>query len=128
MSDEMAKAAGHQVVRLPPYHCELNPIEMAWSQVKHYGKTHNREFTLDALEHLVNEGFAQVTPERWTSLIKHTQEKVEDVYFTADRLHNWKQVQEFVIHVEADNDESDDSDEGDSDISDYESEDDDYEI
>ena len=29
--DEMAKAAGHEVVRLPPYHCELNPIELAWS-------------------------------------------------------------------------------------------------
>ena len=50
---------------------------------------------------------------------------MEDVYFTADRLDNWKQVQEFVIYVEADNDESDNSDEDDSDISDYESEDDD---
>ena len=29
--DEMAKAAGHEVVHLPPYHCELNPIELAWS-------------------------------------------------------------------------------------------------
>ena len=36
--DEMAKAAGHEVVRLPPYHCELNPIELAWSQVKWYIK------------------------------------------------------------------------------------------
>ena len=27
--DEMARAAGHEVVRLPPYHCELNPIELA---------------------------------------------------------------------------------------------------
>ena len=36
--DEMAKAAGHEVVRLPPYHCELNPIELAWSQVKQYIK------------------------------------------------------------------------------------------
>ena len=50
------------------------------------------------------------------------------MYFTAHRLHNWKQDEEFVIDVEAENDESDDSDEGDSDISDYESEDDDYEI
>ena len=36
--DEMAKAAGHEVVHLPPYHCELNPIELAWSQVKTYIK------------------------------------------------------------------------------------------
>ena len=34
--DEMVKAVGHEVVWLPPYHCELNPIELAWSQVKHY--------------------------------------------------------------------------------------------
>ena len=27
--DEMAGAAGHEVERLPPYQCELNPIELA---------------------------------------------------------------------------------------------------
>jgi hypothetical protein len=27
--DEMAKTAGHEVVQLPPYHCELNLIELA---------------------------------------------------------------------------------------------------
>ena len=32
--DELAKAPGHEVVRLPPYHCELNSIEFCWSQVK----------------------------------------------------------------------------------------------
>ena len=25
---------GHEVVQLPVAHCELNPIEMIWSQVK----------------------------------------------------------------------------------------------
>ena len=34
--DEMAKAAGHEVVRLPPYHCEINLMELAWSQLKRY--------------------------------------------------------------------------------------------
>ena len=29
---------GHEVVRLPVAHCKLNPIEMAWSQVKGYVK------------------------------------------------------------------------------------------
>ena len=71
----MAKAAGHEVVRLPPYHCELNPIEMAWSQVKHYAKSNNRDFTLAALQILVDEGFREVTPQRWSDLIKHTHEK-----------------------------------------------------
>ena len=44
--DEMAKTAGHKVVRLPLYHCELNPIELAWSQGKRYIKENNYLFTL----------------------------------------------------------------------------------
>ena len=31
-------AASHEVVRLPPYYCELNPIEMAW--VRGYIRSH----------------------------------------------------------------------------------------
>ena len=40
----MAKIAGHEVVRLPPYHCELNPIELAWSQVKRYIKDNSLHY------------------------------------------------------------------------------------
>ena len=36
--DELVKASDHVVLHLPPYHCELNPIELAWSQVKGYVK------------------------------------------------------------------------------------------
>jgi transposase len=32
--DEIAKSHGHEVLRLPAYHCELNPIELIWAQVK----------------------------------------------------------------------------------------------
>ncbi|XP_052124354.1 uncharacterized protein LOC113215480 [Frankliniella occidentalis] len=28
--DELANSHGHTVLRLPPYHCELNPIELVW--------------------------------------------------------------------------------------------------
>jgi len=34
--DEIAKAQNKTILRLPPYHCELNPIELAWSSVKHH--------------------------------------------------------------------------------------------
>ncbi|XP_025200475.1 uncharacterized protein LOC112598292 [Melanaphis sacchari] len=36
--DNLAKHAGHTVLRLPPYHCEFNPIELAWAMVKGYVK------------------------------------------------------------------------------------------
>uniref|UniRef100_A0A2H1V8X8 SFRICE_020684 n=1 Tax=Spodoptera frugiperda TaxID=7108 RepID=A0A2H1V8X8_SPOFR len=32
--DEMAKEKGHQVLRLPPYHCQYNAIELIWAQKK----------------------------------------------------------------------------------------------
>ena len=60
--DEMVKAAWHVVVRLPPYHCELNPIEFAWSQVKKYIKENNTMFTLTAIKELTYKGFEQVGP------------------------------------------------------------------
>lgn len=34
--DEMARALGHEVLRLPVAHCTLNPIELACAQVKGY--------------------------------------------------------------------------------------------
>ncbi|RZC39542.1 DDE 3 domain containing protein, partial [Asbolus verrucosus] len=32
--DDMAKERGFQVLRLPPYHCNFNPIEMIWAELK----------------------------------------------------------------------------------------------
>ena len=32
--DELAFEMGHEVVRLPPYHCQYNPIELIWAQIK----------------------------------------------------------------------------------------------
>ena len=55
--DEMARAAGHEVVRLPPYHCELNVIELAWSQVKRHIKDNSRLFILSAVKDQTYDGF-----------------------------------------------------------------------
>ena len=32
--EEIAKKYGHEVLRLPPYHCELNAIELIWGDEK----------------------------------------------------------------------------------------------
>lgn len=32
--DQLAKDHRHIVLRLPPYHCELNPIELIWANIK----------------------------------------------------------------------------------------------
>jgi transposase len=35
-TDEFLRGKGHDALRLPPYHCEFNPIEMVWGDVKDY--------------------------------------------------------------------------------------------
>ncbi|XP_037505681.1 uncharacterized protein LOC119382013 [Rhipicephalus sanguineus] len=69
--DVLAKVAGHGIVRLPPFHCEFNPIEMVWSQVKGYIAANNRSFTLAGIEELLDEAIALVTPENWARHCAH---------------------------------------------------------
>ena len=66
--DNIITAAGHDVLRLPPYHCIFNPIEMVWSQTKRFYdkdvlKSKN---PLDAW----NRALQNVTPEQWKSYVK----------------------------------------------------------
>lgn len=44
MVNEEAKKRNKIVLRLPPYHCELNPIELKWSEIikKWYTKSDTR--------------------------------------------------------------------------------------
>ncbi|XP_065905339.1 uncharacterized protein [Dysidea avara] len=115
--DEIAGSKGHEVVRLPVAHCELNPIEMAWSQVKGHVKRNNKRFTLTEVKELVYQGFEAVTSERWQSLIKHVQEEVEDHYWEQDGLHE-ELLERFLIHVSSDSSDSEDGDGGDGGIND----------
>lgn len=32
--DTILSTHGHKVIRLPPYHCDMNPIEMIWGILK----------------------------------------------------------------------------------------------
>jgi transposase len=32
--EQSTQQMGHEVVRLPPYHCQYNPIELIWAQFK----------------------------------------------------------------------------------------------
>ena len=116
--DEMTKTAGHEVVRLPPYHCELNPIELALSQVKRFIK---ELFTLTAVKELTYRAFDQVGPANWKKLGEHAYVKqaFKDKYLHDDGLQE-ECVDEFIISVGGSDDEkssessSESSDESDS--------------
>jgi transposase len=61
--DQLANERGHQVIRLPPYHCHYNPIEMVWAQVKREVAKKNKTFTMAEVERLTNEELDRVTQE-----------------------------------------------------------------
>ena len=131
--DEMALAAGHEVVCLPMAHCILNPIELARAQVKGHIKAKNQAFNLTEVERLAWEGFEVVTPECWTSLVSHVREKVEDHYWAVDGLAELYSVREFTIRIwrqpeddpnEESSSEEDTPSDSDSDLDDYVADDD----
>ena len=51
--DELAAEKGHQILRLPPFHCDFNPIELIWSQLKGLMRQRNQGGRLEALEKLL---------------------------------------------------------------------------
>jgi len=63
------------VLKLPPYHYELNPIELVWSVVKRHVKANNKTFKLPDVKNLLVERIAKVNAEMWKNFVKHTIEE-----------------------------------------------------
>lgn len=114
--DSKATELGFKILRLPPYHCQYNPIEMVWSALKSYVKERNVTFKLKDIEKLFMESISSVTPENWTSYVNHVQ-KIVDSDWTSEGL-NDHSVQEMIINLcPGDSDDSnEDTDSDDEDI------------
>ena len=69
--DNIAKKYGHEVIRLPPYHRDLNAIELIWADEKNYVARENREMTLKSVEALFREQRSQITAENCKKCIEH---------------------------------------------------------
>ncbi|KAJ3661538.1 hypothetical protein Zmor_005931 [Zophobas morio] len=99
--DNIITTTGHDVLRLPPYHCIFNPIEMVWSQTKRFYdedvlKSKN---PLDAW----NRALQNVTPEQWKSYVKHT-ENIIKTYWDKEKF---VKVNKIIINLNVETDESD---------------------
>jgi len=51
----------YEVIRLPSYHCQYNPIEMMWAQVKRQIATKNITFKMVDVEKLMHETIDLIT-------------------------------------------------------------------
>ena len=80
--DVLAAEKKMSVLRTPPYHPELQPIETCWAVVKNY-MTDNCDFTMKGLRERLPEGFAKVTRHTCQEIIAKVIEQ-EDNYWTED--------------------------------------------
>ncbi|VVC30819.1 Hypothetical protein CINCED_3A004287 [Cinara cedri] len=78
--DEIAKKVNKTILRLPPYNCELNPIELVWSMVKGYVKANNSTFKPEDVKHLLHTGLDRVKSEDWKSHIDHAKKEEENFW------------------------------------------------
>lgn len=84
--DEAARAANKTVLRLPPYHGELNAMELAWSAVLAGGPGHrDRDRGLHVTRSLLAEAVDAVTEEQWRRFDEQTVDE-EDRLWELDRL------------------------------------------
>lgn len=96
------------MVRLPPYHCDLNPIEKIWSLAKRRVAEKNVAQDPKQIVELTQAAFASITPEDWHIQCKHV-ENVEDEYFKNDGLID-VEMERFIISTVSESDTDSDHD------------------
>ena len=83
--DQIALRHGMTILRTPPYHPELQPIETCWAVVKNY-IADNCDFTMRGLRRRLPEGFSQVTPETCAKIIKEVAEEEDRFWLEDEKL------------------------------------------
>ncbi len=80
--DEIAQRHGHRIIRTPPYHPELQPIEICWGVLKNE-VARNCNFTMANLEKQLENAFSNVTEETCSKIIIKIK-NVEDKFWDED--------------------------------------------
>lgn len=112
--DAIIKHHGHTALRTPPYMCELNPIELAWAQIKTYIRSRNTtgDFSIAKLKEVVDEAIASVTSSDWEKFCRHVIQ-IENKYWETDYM--MEEIEPIIITPGADSDTDTDDSDNDSD-------------
>lgn len=105
--EDLAKSRGCEVLRLPPYHCQFNPLEMAWGKVQCILRSdHNSTDSMESTVQLCMEAFDEVTPHDWSNFIAHV--KQEEQLIQSGQMRYENEFQELLTNLQ-DSENSDDS-------------------
>ena len=83
--DKHLKSKGHVCLRLPPYHPQLNPIELVWAEIKRLVALRNTTFKLNDIEKLTKEAISEINKEFWNKCENHVH-KIEEEYWQKEGL------------------------------------------
>ncbi|XP_054281219.1 uncharacterized protein LOC128998888 [Macrosteles quadrilineatus] len=108
--DKIEEEFGHTVLRLPPYHCDLNPIELVWAKVKNEVARTNTDYSLHSVEALLNNALDNVSNEDWRKAVKHVM-GVEDLMWDLEAMSDDVQ-DKFIINLAEDSESKDGSEVG----------------
>ncbi|XP_053995333.1 uncharacterized protein LOC128885358 [Hylaeus anthracinus] len=107
--DELARRSGKTVLRLPPYHCELNPIELIWTEIKSYVASYSNTAKFNDIQHLVVEAANSISLKKWKHAVQHVEEKVETMMWELDNIIE-NNTEPIIININEDSSSSDYSD------------------
>ncbi|XP_031333194.1 uncharacterized protein LOC116163426 [Photinus pyralis] len=121
--DEYVKPLGHKILRLPPYHCQFNAIEMVWSQCKRKYDQYIANFKGSPQEVLATweRVIGEISRGNWEKYVNHTDKVIQEAW-GAVQVCDASDIPPLVITTDADGDltddeyfdfDSDDTDEGD---------------
>ena len=109
-----------RILRLPVGHCDLNPIELIWADVKNKIARENTNPNWTRMKGHLETALDSITAERWNKKINHIL-KVEDDWRRRDGCGLGKKVDPCVVELADEDTDSDDSDGEDNGSSSWES-------
>lgn len=83
--DKLLADHGHEVVRLPPCSCDLNPIEYIFKIVKQRVSEENVKQLDSQIESITLQAIESITPDDWENKVNHVK-NLEVEYWNKDRL------------------------------------------
>ena len=100
--DNTIRLWGHEVVRLPPAHPELNAIEQVWAHMKRHVRSSLRHFTRADLKARLEEARLAVTKDLWEGAVRRAQ-AFEDEYWLTDNVQN--SIDPVIVNIASDDED-----------------------